>query len=394
MKKKILLSASLLHALNDASTTAVPMVFPLLLAEGLVLRNYSQVGLVSNLGLIVTLLVQLLIVKLSFHFEYRRILLLSSVGISLALVFVTLSSSFPSLVVFFLMLRIATSVYHPLVIAWISKTQEAVDLDMAMGIQSGSGNVGVLLAFLSVGYLSQAFGWRAPLFVWAAVALGLAVITYIVLTGVSSREDSRPGLGLRSWLDVLGQIRHLVPGFILGGLGWSVTIYYAPSLLNHKFAIPMGGTGLFLSLWVGLGTFSGYGYGLISRRLGRRTVFLLSVGGAALSLALIGLAASRTAAVAGILGFGVFLLMIYPSLHTFVGSSVPAPLQTQAFSWVSNIQILSGALISLVAGLLSDRFGISAPFLLSAFLAAACFVYYALPDEAAGTKVRNTAVEL
>ena len=45
-------------------------------------------------------------------------------------------------------------------------------------------------------------------------------------------------------------------------MGWSVTIYYAPSLLNHKYGVPMGRTGLFLALWIGLGTITGYGYGI------------------------------------------------------------------------------------------------------------------------------------
>ena len=98
-----------------------------------------------------------------------------------------------------------------------------------------------------------------------------------------------------------------------------------------------------------------------------------------MSLAAIGLAPGRWVAVAGLLVFGVFLLMTYPSLHTFVGSGVPHHDQTQAFSWVSNIQILSGALVALLAGLLSDRFGIRAPFLLASALAAACFLYYSLP---------------
>ena len=105
----------------------------------------------------------------------------------------------------------------------------------------------------------------------------------------------------------------------------------------------------------------------------------MSIGGASASLALIGLAGSRTAAVAGLLVFGVFLLMTYPSLHTFVGTSAPHADQTQAFSWVSNIQIVSGAAVSLLAGLLSDRFGIRAPFVLALVIASGCFAYYALP---------------
>jgi MFS family permease len=379
MKNRILLSASLFHALNDATTVVVPMVFPLLYGRGALITSYARIGLMSNLGLLTTLIVQFLAVKLSFHVEYRTMMLWSFVGICLSLALIPLASSFLALLVFFIFMRAVTSFYHPVMIAWISKSQPARGLDRAMGIQSGSGNIGVLLAFLSVGYLAQKWDWKTPLLVWAVLSLFLGALGYLVIKGVSSRSDLKPSLQVSSWLRILGRMRNLVPGFVFGGLGWSVTIFYAPSLLNHQFAVPMGQTGLYLSLWIGLGTLSGYGYGWISRRFGRRPVFLASIGVAALCLAVIGFAPGRAVAVLGLLVFGVFMLMTYPSLHTFVGSSVPREEQTQAFSWVSNIQILSGALISLLAGVLSDRFGIRAPFLLSACLAAACFLFYILP---------------
>ncbi|MCK7489878.1 MAG: hypothetical protein MZU79_06340 [Anaerotruncus sp.] len=70
---------------------------------------------------------------------------------------------------------------------------------------------------------------------------------------------------------------------------------------------------------------------------------MASLGGAAAALFLLGFAPTKGLAVAGLLAFGGFLLMTYPSLHTFVGSTVPASGQTMAFSWVSNIQLALGS---------------------------------------------------
>ena len=69
--------------------------------------------------------------------------------------------------------------------------------------------------------------------------------------------------------------------------------------------------------------------------------------------------------------------MTYPSLHTFVGSTVSTADQTHAFSWVSNIQLISGAIITLVSGFLSDALGIHFPFILAGILTLAVFLYYA-----------------
>ena len=103
---------------------------------------------------------------------------------------------------------------------------------------------------------------------------------------------------------------------------------------------------------------------------------LFRSGGAAAALLLLGFAPTKALAVAGLLAFGGFLLMTYPSLHTFVGSSVPASGQTMAFSWVSNIQLVSGAAVSLVAGVLSDLVGIAFPFVFTGVLTLGVLAFY------------------
>jgi MFS family permease len=379
MKKQILLSASLFHALTDAASVITPMVFPILLAQDFLIANYSQIGVLSNLGLLTSVAVQFLVVRVSLRSEYRTLMVLSGLGLCAAMALIPFARSFATLLAFFLVLRVFASFYHPIVIAWVAKSRAGSgrELDDAMGIQSGSGNLGVGLAYLTVGFLAQGWGWKTPLFVWAAFGLVLTSLGSWALRGISSRSEERPSLRPADWWRSVRTIRRFVPGFFFGGAGWSVAVFYAPSLLNHEHGIPMGQTGLFLALWIGLGTFTGYGYGVWSRRFGRKPVFLASLIGAAASLFLLGFAPTKGLAVAGLLAFGGFLLMTYPSLHTFVGSTVPAPGQTMAFSWVSNIQLISGALVSLVAGILSDIIGIRFPFIFTGVLTLLVLLYYA-----------------
>jgi|YelNatPaOPRAMG01_1025707.scaffolds.fasta_scaffold10242_3 FSR family fosmidomycin resistance protein-like MFS transporter len=383
MKKRILLSASLFHALTDAATIVTPTIFPILYSQGFLIKKYSQIGLLSNAGLLTTLLLQFWVVSLSFKHEYRWMMLLSGLGITLANFLVPLSPSFFVLLLMFVLLRAFTSFYHPVVIAWISRSRAGSDqeLDDAMGIQSGSGNLGVLLAFISTGYLAQHYGWKMPLYVWGFIGLVITAVGVSVINRVSSRQETKPDLSARSWLQVLRRISHLVPGFFFGGMGWSVTIYYAPSLLHNNFNIPMGQTGVYLALWIGLGTITGYLYGFWSRKFGRKRVFLTSLAGAAVCLLVIGFSASKTLSVVALLVFGGFMLMTYPSLHTFVGSTVRDEEQTLAFSWVSNIQLISGAVISLLAGFLSDLVGIRFPFILAGFFTLAIFLFYLPKDD-------------
>ena len=383
MKKRILLSASLFHALTDAATIVTPTIFPILYSQAFLIKKYSQIGLLSNLGLITTILVQFWVVSLSFRYEYRWLMLISGLGICLANFLIPFSPSFGLLLVVFILLRAFTSFYHPVVIAWISRSRAGLgqELDDAMGIQSGSGNLGVLIAFITTGYLAQHFGWKVPLYVWASAGLIITLIGVAIINSISSRQLARPDLSAKNWIRVLKRVSHLLPGFFFGGMGWSVTVYYAPSLLHNNFNIPMGQTGIYLALWIGLGTVTGYLYGFWSRRFGRKRVFLTSLGGAFICLLLIGFSLSRTLSVLALLVFGGFLLMTYPSLHTFVGSTVRDDEQTLAFSWVSNIQLISGAVISLIAGFLSDLFSIRFPFILAGMLTLAVFLFYLPKDE-------------
>jgi MFS family permease len=173
-------------------------------------------------------------------------------------------------------------------------------------------------------------------------------------------------------------VREYIPGFLFGGASWAVTIYFAPSLLYHKFSIPMGRTGLFMAVWIGIGTVATYLFGPISRRVGRATVFKTGFAGASLSLLAIGLSSKPGLAVSGLFAFGCFLFVIYPALQSFVGHTCPEPCQPQAFGLVSNLQMLAGAVFSLISGFLSDRFGISAPFVVMGGVGAAVFVFSAL----------------
>jgi MFS family permease len=368
-ERRILISASLFHALNDSATVAVPMVFPILLGSGLMIRNYAQIGLLSNFGLLATFFFQILIVHAARRWDFRMMLGVSFAGIVLSLVLIPLSTTYAWLFLLYILFRVFDSFYHTIGLAWVARTHPSQGIDFAMGVQSGSGNLGVLAAFITIGFLAQRTNWQIPLFVWATVCFGLGLVSLALVRGISFRmDDDAEGLGPASWFRTIKLIRRFIPGFVFGGASWSVTVYFAPSLLNRRFGVPMGGTGLYLALWIGMGTVMTYLFGRISRAFGRSKITRAALAVASLSLFGVGLAHRTVLAVSGLFVFGLSLFLIYPALQSCVGNAVSSRNQSLAFSVASNLQILSGALISLVSGFLSDRFGVNAPFLLMGVL--------------------------
>jgi MFS family permease len=363
MKKKILASASLFHALNDGTTVTVPMIFPLLFDQQFIIRNYSDIGILSNLGLLMTFLFQIVVANFAHKFEYKHMLLLSIVGIFFSVFLITFSTGFVSMLFFYLLMRAFASFYHPIGIATVSKAHPDQGLDFAMGIQSGSGNLGVFVAFIAAGYLAQNFGWKMPLYAASAASLILGIFSYLKVHRISLKRESPIRPNLSSWIEVFRDIRFYVPGFIFGGACWGTAVYYAPNLFNHRFKVPMGRTGVFLAFWIGIGTIMTYLFGYLCKRIGRKRLSLTSFIGSTFFLFLLGAASVLGVAVISLILFGVFLFLIYPAFQSFVASKTEGKNQVLAFSIVANIQMISGSIAVLVSGFLSDRFGINSPFL-------------------------------
>lgn len=376
MSKRILFSASLFHGLNDAATVAVPMIFPLLYDHQFIITKYAHIGILSNLGLMMTIVCQFIIAHYAHKYEYRHMLAISLSGISFFLVLITFSRSFSALLVFYLMMRVFTSFYHSVGVATVSISHPDKALDFAMGVQSGSGNIGLFFAFILTGYIAQSFGWQTPLHGLAGALFIFGAISYLVVKGTRTIDPDFNSLDTRSWKTAVRKTSGYFPGFFFGGACWGITVFYAPSLFHHKYSISLGKTGLFLALWIAIGAVMPYLFGYMSRRFGRRKIILFGLFGSTIFLALLGLSPVKELAVAGLVLFGGSLFMIYPALQSVVGSVVSVQFQTQAFSIVTNVQMIAGAIISLIAGFLSDALGISSPFVFVAILGVFTSVYF------------------
>lgn len=376
MKKKILISASLFHTLNDAASVTVPMIFPLLYSQQFIITKYSHIGILSNLGFLVTFIFQLFIANISDRFEYKHMLFFSYAGISVALALMTLPSAFVSFLFMYLTIRVFKSFYHSVGVTWVSRTHPSQRMDFAMGIQSGSGNLGVFMAFISSGFLAQSFSWKTPLLVWAVLCFILGSISFLVVRNVSTKNEDVFKPDFASWIETLKKIRVFIPGFIFGGACWGTTVYYAPSLLNHRFHIPLGQTGLYLALWIGVGTVMTYLFGFLSRNIGRAKISRYSFLGSTFFIFLLGLAPLKEIALVSLFFFGVFLFLMYPAFQSFIGNEVHIKNQAQAFSLIANVQMLTAAIVVFISGFLSDTFGINSPFILLGIVGIAISIFY------------------
>ena len=363
-KRKILSTVVLHHLCNDASVVALPAIFPILYREGVLIRKYSDIGTTILIGLAVAIIFQLIIGHNVKRRHYRCCLALDALTVGISLLLMTLSHNYFMLVLFFIGVRIGTSVYHPVGISWISSTFTGRKLDRAMGIQSAFGDIGVLAAFISTGFLAQYFGWQVPLLLWGVLNLAAVGIGLSFSKGTSESVQPPPEEERVSWLETIGKLKAFMPVIILGGMAWGVTLGYAPSLFNHKLGISMSGTGIILSCWIAAGTVSSFLYGRISDLLGRHLTITIAYIIVVIMSFILGFSGNTYLTIAAFVVYGMALFVTYPAILSFVGSTVDEKNRTAAFSLVSTIQIFGNSTFAFISGFLSDAYGINTPFLL------------------------------
>lgn len=365
IKRRILSTVVLHHFCNDASVVALPAIFPVLYTQKTLIKRYSDIGTVILIGLVVAIFFQLIIGHNVKRRHYRRLLVLDAAIVGVSLLLMTLSRNFLMLVLFFIGVRIGTSVYHPVGISWISHTFRGGRLDRAMGFQSAFGDLGVLAAFASTGLLAQFYGWRAPLLLWGIINIAAVAASLIISRGTEALEASQEREEERvSWRETFGKLRTFIPVIILGGMAWGVTLGYAPSLFNHRLGISMSQTGTILSCWMAAGAAVSFLYGKIAQVLGRHSTIMIAYVVIVLTAITIGLSSNSSLTIGAFIVYGVALFITYPAILSFVGSTVDEKNRTAAFSLVSTIQIVGNSSCAFISGFLSDAYGINTPFLL------------------------------
>ncbi len=363
-KRRIISTVVLHHLCNDASVVALPAIFPLLYSEGQLIRRYSDIGTTLLIGLGVAVVFQLVIGHNVKRRHYRCCLALDALTVGVSLLLMTFARNYIMLVLFFVGVRIGTSIYHPVGISWISSTFTGRKLDRAMGIQSAFGDIGVLAAFVSTGFLAQYYGWRTPLLLWGVINLAAVGAGLTISRGTDEQPAEQADEGRVSWLETIGKLRAFIPIIILGGMAWGVTLGYAPSLFNHKLGISMSGTGIVLSCWMAAGTIASFSYGRISDLLGRHMTITIAYIVVVITTLTLGLSGNAILTIAAFVVYGMALFVTYPAILSFVGSTIDGRNRTAAFSLVATIQILGNSSFSFISGFLSDAFGINTPFLL------------------------------
>ena len=353
--------------MNDGSLAVFASVLPVMrVALGL---SFLEIGTVLGFGLVATMLLQLVFGHLSDHGHARPILILGFGGVVLADLIFPVGSAFTHVLVFYVLLRSAAAVYHPVSFASIGRTY-VENKTAAFGYQGAIGDFGLTLATFSTGVLSEVWGWRVPFWVWGGLAMILFAFFVAAITryriGFYAKSTASAGENSNnSW-----KPKPLKSAFAVLAIVSSITIVsfilftgYMPLYFNLVEGLSPAWSTAIVAAWIGIGVISGFMTGRVVNRLGGEARTLQVMFTAQAVLFLISSVTLSYEAVASwgpmirypaIVLSGIPVFVTFPAANGLLGLRMPHRRLGLTYALTLSLGLMLASLITYLTGYLAS----------------------------------------
>ncbi len=348
--------------------------------------SYYEVGLLG-FALLITVAVQYVVGRFADRVFSRYLLELGAGLMGLSFVLMLFVNEFVGLFLAVAVMRVGASFYHPVGTSWITREYAGEYLETALGVQSGVGNFGVIVALGTSGFLGEAFGWRAPCILWAglnftAVLLGLLLIKdKSIKTRVPDRAQT-----IRSGRTMSKMLPLVVP-IVAGGALYQITSYFGPVNLTSGGGWSAGTADLMFAIWIGVGTVTSYFFGRFSSAYGKTRLLVAGYAVSALGVAVLAMSTSWFVVGPMLVFYGALLFVTYPALFAIVSEATDLEERGTAFGILFGFQLGGGAAFVYASGIVADATGDPVyAFLIASALALASVVAIAYAGARAGAR--------
>ena len=382
---------SLNHFVNDSSTYLIASLFPAVIsAFGF---SVLEIGVLVALGYVMNMVFQPLTGRLSERYEERMLLAIGISSMAVSMLMFTLSNTFYTMLASVAVLRFGSSFYHPVGVSAVSRTYRGTKLDDSMGFQSSFGNLGVMLAFLLSAPLYLAFGWRGPFMIYAALQVGVVVLTSVAMPGRATTEghlveepsghgatgsEGGDAAGTRTsgQASLLGLPLFFFFAALVSGGAYSIFSNFGNLFLVHV-GFQLTTANDMIAVWVASAFVGAIGSGWLTKRLGRDRVLLATYLFAGLAGFLFIFSHGDVLLVLASLAVGGFMDSItYPTIYSELSAFLdrnPATSRGTAYGVLFSGQIAGSAFFGILTGYLAEAYTLAIPFA----IAASMLVFYA-----------------
>lgn len=273
---------------------ALGMLLPAM-GESLAL-SYAQMGFISTGNFVGYMLAVLAIGVLTRRFRTRALITTGLALVAISMLLVSLATGFYQVLVLYFLTGTGSGLANVLAMTLVSHWFARRRRGRAAGLLASGSGFGIVLSGLMVPVVNNAFGTEGWRMSWAVLGLITVAVTLAAAVFIRGRpedkglapygaepatEPTRPADTRREGGSALthgrhvGLIAHLGGIYMLWGFTYAIYATFIVTTLVQEHAFPESRAGLF---WAGIGflsIFSGFLFGTLSDRLGRRLAIIL-----------------------------------------------------------------------------------------------------------------------
>lgn len=361
--RTVLIICSLFHGINDATWAILPAVLPFI--TGIFTLSYLDVGILYAAMMIVMVVLQPIAGSLADRFNELDLLALGGFLVFSTCLLIFYARTYFELFLFNLIYSAGFSFYHPVSYAVLSRVMYGpAHRTKAMGISGSIGDLGNFTAFASTGIVAAHYGWNFPFFVWAILALFIALVYLLVLRPKArylpseilkrngGSEPQRKVSGFR--LIVLVVSLCIVIGALYRTLVGFTTLF----LTDVVLMTPVDSDLLF-SLFILFGVFGAFSSGYIVERIGLAKALLLEFIAVAACMFSLYLDAMQTFPLVALplIVSGLALYASYPAIYSLAAEVASFGKRGQSYGILVSTTFVGGFAISILDGWLADLMG-------------------------------------
>jgi predicted MFS family arabinose efflux permease len=292
------------------------------------------------------------------------------------------ASSFGALMGLRLLMGAAQGPILPIAQAMMASESTPARRGLNMGLLQnlGSGLLAYIIAPVAVVAMAVAWGWRSALIASALPGLALAAMIIVLVRRDPPQAAARAGLSPASRYFGERNIQLCLAAAVLMVMWLIVQMTFLPSYMMSQLGFTPGNMALQMSLRGASGLVAGIALPALSDRLGRRRVIMIGAVLAAVSplcAALPGQTFTTMALSGLIMGAGAGCLPLVMAIVP--AETVPPAAAAAAMGLVMGVgELVGGFVAPVAAGLVADRLGPQAPFVMAgiAALLAAGLTYW------------------
>ncbi len=265
-----------------------------------------------------------------------------------------------------MLVGIGNNLWHPAAIPTLARRfPERKGLVLSM--HNMGGNVGDALAPLAVGALLGVLSWREIVVLNLApgVLIALVILAYLGTWSVAAqRAPARTSEHVAGLLALLRDraVAVLVTSSLFRAMTQSALLAFLPLFLAREMHYSSFAVGLCLFVLQAAGFAAAPIAGHLSDRMGRGRIVMSSMAVTVVVLVLMAVAGATPIFVLFIALLGFFLYAVRPVLQAWLLETTPAHQGGTSIGLLFGAQALGAAISPAVAGVLSDRYGLTAMF--------------------------------